>query len=172
MLSPVASLGVGQAGPSAAAYDAVPDAGGGPVGYGAVALLLILTACLALRPITARTIRRRRRSRSAPPQLDHVIGDLQRLHHAAQDPPQSSWVRRVALLAAYEDTLLGACDAIGVADPPLREIENRCTSAAMTVERGLARMRTAAELEAAGLVLNSAPRQGRDESSDPGTWST
>lgn len=126
--------------------------------YGVVAMLLVVLACLVVAMAVAHIVRRQKcTARPIPPRTELIVADLRRLHDEVAHSSPSSWVRRVGLLAAYEDVLLRACEAAGVTDPPLSEIGDRDTSAAMSFERSMARMRTEAELEAVGFVLTGTP---------------
>lgn len=125
---------------------------------GLLLYLLIAAAPAALFWIVLRVIPaawsalgdRRRRPEPGPP-LESVVADLRRLRREVRGRPQRTQVRRVALLAAYDDTLLLACRIVGVPDPPL--------AAAVGPDRALARLVTEAELEAAGIALDP-PQDG------------
>ena len=87
---------------------------------------------------------RLQRRRRTGPSLETVVGHLRRLRrevcgkHATQ-------VRHLALLSAYDQTLLQACGIVGV-DAPLAE--------ATDAERPFARLLTEAQLEEAGIALD------------------
>lgn len=93
--------------------------------------------------------------RPSRPPLESLVADLRRLHRERRGPPPSTRVRRTALLAAYDDVLLDVCDAVGVADPPLRAaVAAGGVQGALDPERDLARLRAEAAVEAAGLALD------------------
>ncbi|MCY7341359.1 MAG: hypothetical protein LH603_05775 [Pseudonocardia sp.] len=106
---------------------------------------------LVPRAVTAFGERRSRRRIPPGPTWETVVGNLRRLHREMCDRPQSTQVRRVALLAAYDDTLLEACRMVGV-DAPL--------AGATGSDRAYARLFTEAALEDAGVALDP-PRDGR-----------
>lgn len=91
----------------------------------------------------------------AGPPLERLLADLRRLDRQRRGPPPTTRVRRVALLAAYDDVLLATCRAVGVDDPPLRPwVEHGGTAGALDTGRDLARLRTEAELEATGVRID------------------
>ncbi len=94
--------------------------------------------------------RRRERRTSLGPSLQAVVADLRRLRRELRGGPAPTQLRRVALLAAYDDALLDACRVAGVADPPLADAADR--------DRAFARLLTEAALEEAGIALD--PPQG------------
>lgn len=89
-----------------------------------------------------------RRSRRAPsgPALESVVADLRRLRREVRGTPPATQMRRVALMAAYDDVLLEACRVVGVPEPPL--------AAAVGNDRAFARLLTEAALEEAGIALD------------------
>lgn len=87
---------------------------------------------------------RLRRRPEPRPSLESVVGSLRRLRRELRCRPPSQ-TRRLALLAAYDDTLLQACRIVGV-DPPL--------AVATPDERHFARLLTEAQLEDAGIALD------------------
>lgn len=107
--------------------------------------VLIWGAARALPPVLDALRERRRRARRPPqPPLEAVVGDLRRLRRAVRDGGRTR-VRRVAVLAAYDETLLQTCRIVGV-DAPL--------AVADPSERRFARLLTEAELEHAGIRLD------------------
>jgi hypothetical protein len=87
---------------------------------------------------------RLQRRRPIGPSLESVVGNLRRLRREVRGRPPTQ-VRRLALLAAYDDTLVQACRIVGV-DAPLM--------AATESERPFARLLTEAQLEDAGIALD------------------
>lgn len=118
--------------------------------YLVVALTPTLVFWLALRlvpPAFSAIVERRRRARMPTgPSLEAVVSDLRRLRREVCRAPTRTRVRRVALLAAYDDTLLEACRVVGLPDPPLADADGS--------NRALARLVTEAELEQAGIALD------------------
>jgi hypothetical protein len=93
--------------------------------------------------------------RAAPPcasgqSFESRVGDLHRLRREVRGREPTTRVRRVALLAAYDDVLHDLCRAVGVARPPLAEVPER--------ERPFARLQTEAAIEEAGVVLDPPDR--------------
>jgi hypothetical protein len=117
--------------------------------YVAIAVAPTLTVWLGVRVLPAAVTsfweRRRRTDLPTGPCLESVVGDLRRLRRLVRDCRPPTMVRTVALLAAYDDTLLAACAMVGV-DAPL--------ATAGGSERALARMLTEAALENAGIALD------------------
>ncbi|ANY06054.1 hypothetical protein [Pseudonocardia sp. HH130630-07] len=103
---------------------------------------------------------RRGRGRAAPPApvgppLERLVADLRRLERMRRDPRPTTWVQRVALLAAYDEVLLATCRAVGVEDPPLRAfVADGGVAGALDRGRALARIRTEAALEATGVRID------------------
>lgn len=89
--------------------------------------------------------RRKRRSLPPGPTLQSAVANLRRLRREVCDRPQATQVRRLALFAAYDDTLIDVCRIVGV-DPPL--------DGAPAADRDLARLLTEAALEDAGVALD------------------
>ena len=87
---------------------------------------------------------RLRHRRRTGPTLESVVGNLRRLRREVRGRHPTQ-VRHLALLAAYDDTLVQACQIVGV-DPPL--------TAATAAERPFARLLTEAQLEEAGIALD------------------
>ena len=90
--------------------------------------------------------RRRQRRTSLGPSLEAVVADLRRLRREIRCGPAPTQLRRVAVLAAYDDALLDACRIAGVPGPPLADTDER--------DRAFARLLTEAALEAAGIALD------------------
>jgi hypothetical protein len=103
---------------------------------------------LALRlvPAASTRIAERRRRRHPPPRpsFEKVVCDLRRLRREVRGRPPTM-VRRVALLSAYDDTLIDLCRIVDV-DAPL--------ASATGHERAFARLLTEAALEEAGIALD------------------
>jgi hypothetical protein len=87
---------------------------------------------------------RLQRRRPPGPTLESVVGHLRRLRREVRGKHPTQ-VRHLALLSAYDDTLLQACKIVGV-DAPL--------TAATESERPFARLLTEAQLEDAGIALD------------------
>jgi hypothetical protein len=95
--------------------------------------------------VTSFLERRRPVVAAAGPCLESVVADLRRLHRQVRDCRPPTRVRTVALLAAYDDTLLEACAMVGV-DAPLATTTGS--------DRAFARMLTEAALEDSGIALD------------------
>lgn len=117
--------------------------------YVAIALAPTVIVWLGVRilPAVATSFLERRRRTGSPtgPCLESVVADLRRLHRQVRDGRPPTRVRTVALLSAYDDTLLAACVMVGV-DAPL--------ATATGSDRAFARMLTEAALEDAGIALD------------------
>jgi hypothetical protein len=135
-------------------------AGDRPVLLGLLLYLLVAAtptvlfwAALRLLPAVVTAWAERRRRRRAPPAgpaLESVVANLRRLRREVCCGGYRTQVRRVALQAAYDDTLLECCRLVEV-DAPLAAADDR--------ERAFARLLTEAALEAAGIALDP-PRGG------------
>ncbi len=88
-----------------------------------------------------------RRDRRAPvgPSLECVVANLRRLRREVRGRTQPTQVRRLAVLAAYDATLLQVCAQVGV---------DAVLAGAPESERPLARLLTEAALEQAGVALD------------------
>ena len=108
---------------------------------------VLFWAALRLLPaaVTAWVERRRRRDLPAGPALESVVANLRRLRQEVRCGGYRTQVRRVALQAAYDDTLLECCRLVDV-DAPL--------AAADVSERPFARLLTEAALENAGIAID------------------
>ena len=107
--------------------------------------LLVWAAVRWLPPALGHLLDLRLQRRRPPgPTLESVVGHLRRLRRevCGKHPTQ---VRHLALLSAYDDTLVQACRIVGV-DAPLTE--------ASDAERPFARLLTEAQLEEAGIALD------------------
>ncbi|MBN9735933.1 hypothetical protein PP1_012890 [Pseudonocardia sp. P1] len=127
------------------------------VSFGPAVLLWLLVRLPAVLRWVARSWRRRRPPPPVPagPPLERLVADLRRLDRMRRGPPPTTRVRRLALLAAYDDVLLATCRATGVDDPPLRAfVERGGVTGALDPGRDLARLRTEAELEATGVRID------------------
>jgi len=119
--------------------------------YAAIALALTVVVWLVVRLVPAAVTswwERRRRPAPVTPTcapFEEVVANLRRLHRQVRDCRPPTRVRTVALLAAYDDTLLEACAMVGV-DAPL--------ATARGSDRAFARMLTEAALENAGIALD------------------
>lgn len=100
-----------------------------------------VTAVLELRVLE----RRRARRTPAGPPLEVVVANLRRLRREVRGPPPSTQVRTLALIAAYDATLLDVCRLLGV-DAPL--------GPATGSDRAFARLLTEASIEDAGIALD------------------
>jgi hypothetical protein len=107
--------------------------------------LLVWTAVRWLPPVIGHLLdlRLQRRRRSGP-SLETVVGHLRRLRREVRGK-HATQVRHLALLSAYDQTLVQACGIVGV-DAPLAE--------ATDAERPFARLLTEAQLEEAGIALD------------------
>jgi hypothetical protein len=107
--------------------------------------LLVWVAVRWLPPVIGHLIDLRLQRRRPPgPTLESVVGHLRRLRREVRGKHPTQ-VRHLALLSAYDDTLLQACRIVGV-DAPLTE--------ATEAERPFARLLTEAQLEEAGIALD------------------
>lgn len=87
---------------------------------------------------------RLRRRPTVGPNLESTVGHLRRLRRELRCLAPSQ-TRRLALLAAYDETLLTACRIVGV-NAPLFD--------APSADRHFARLLTEAQLEEAGIALD------------------
>jgi hypothetical protein len=129
-------------------------AGDRPVLLGLLLYLLVAAtptvlfwAALRLLPaaVTAWVDRRRRRRAPTGPALESVVANLRRLHREVCCGCYRTQVRRMAVEAAYDDTLLECCRLVAV-DAPLATADAR--------DRPFARLLTEAALENAGIALD------------------
>jgi hypothetical protein len=107
--------------------------------------LLLWAAVRWLPPVIGSILDLRLQRRRPPgPTLESVVGNLRRLRRevCGKHPTQ---VRHLALLSAYDDTLVQACRIVGV-DAPLTEASDS--------DRPFARLLTEAQLEEAGIALD------------------
>ena len=107
---------------------------------------VLFWAALRLLPAAFMTWAERRRRREAPPgpTLESTVANLRRLRREVCRGCRNQ-VRRVAVEAAYDDTLLECCRLVAV-DAPLATADAR--------ERPFARLLTEAALEDAGITLD------------------
>jgi hypothetical protein len=113
----------------------------------AVAPTLVVWVAVRLLPAVVDALAercRRPRGPSTRP-LEAAVGNLRRLRREIRLRPPSTQVRRVALLGAYDETLLEVCAVVGV-DAPL--------AAAVGSDRPFARLLTEAALEDAGIAID------------------
>jgi hypothetical protein len=107
--------------------------------------LLVWTAVRWLPPALGHVLDLRLQRRRPPgPSLETVVGHLRRLRREVRGK-QPTQVRHLALLSAYDQTLVQACDIVGVAAP----LEGATES-----DRPFARLLTEAQLEEAGIALD------------------
>ncbi len=108
---------------------------------------VLFWAALRLLPaaVTAWVERRRRRDLPEGPALESVVANLRRLRREVCCGAQRNYVRRTALQAANDETLLECCRLVDV-DAPLACADDR--------ERDFARLLTEAVLEDAGIALD------------------
>ena len=120
----------------------------------AVAPVVVFWVVLRLIPAAVSEVVDRRRRRALPPAptTGSLVDDLHRLRREVRGPPPRTEVRRVAVLAAYDQVLLDVCHAVGLAEPPL--------ACAVGGDRAFARLLTEAALEAAGIALDPPRRDG------------
>lgn len=116
---------------------------------------LLFWVVLRVVPAALSRLDDRRRSRHPPPgpSLEDVVCTLRRLRRGVRGREQPNQLRRVALLAAYDETLLDVCRLVGI-DAPLAEAD---TSG---YDRAFARLLTEAAVEDAGIALDP-PEGGR-----------
>jgi hypothetical protein len=129
-------------------------AGDRPVLLGLLLYLLVAAlpttlfwAALRLLPAAFMRWAEHRRRREAPPgpTLESTVANLRRLRREVCRGCHRNQVRRVAVEAAYDDTLLECCRLVAV-DAPLATADAR--------ERPFARLLTEAALENAGITLD------------------
>jgi hypothetical protein len=129
-------------------------AGDRPVLLGLLLYLLVAAtptvvfwAALRLLPaaVTAWAERRRRREAPAGPALESVVANLRRLRREVCCECYRTQVRRLALEAAYDDTLVECCRLVAVDAPLATTAES---------DRPFARLLTEAALENAGIALD------------------
>jgi hypothetical protein len=107
--------------------------------------LLVWTAVRWLPPVIGHLLDLRlQHCRRSGPSLETVVGHLRRLRREVRGK-HATQVRHLALLSAYDQTLLQACGIVGV-DAPLAEASDS--------ERPFARLLTEAQLEEAGIALD------------------
>jgi hypothetical protein len=107
--------------------------------------LLVWTAVRWLPPVIGHLLDLRlQHCRRSGPSLETVVGHLRRLRREVRGK-HATQVRHLALLSAYDQTLVQACGIVGV-DAPLAE--------ATDAERPFARLLTEAQLEEAGIALD------------------
>jgi hypothetical protein len=116
----------------------------------AAAPTLVFWLVLRLLPAAAAWVDRRRQRQCTDlgPSLQDVVAHLRRLRREVRSGTAPTHTRKVALLAAYDETLLDACRVAGVPDPPL--------AGAAPADRPFARLLTEAALEEAGIRLDPA----------------
>jgi hypothetical protein len=108
-------------------------------------LLVWVAVRLLPRAVAHLLDRRAQRRRPLGPSLESVVGNLRRLRCEVRGRPPTQ-VRHLALLAAYDDTLVQACRIVGV---------DAALSAATDAERPFARLLAEAQLEEAGIALDA-----------------
>jgi hypothetical protein len=107
--------------------------------------LLVWVAVRWLPPVVGHLLDLRLQRRRPPgPSLESVVCHLRRLRREVRGKHPTQ-VRHLALLSAYDDTLVQACGIVGV-DAPLE--------GATDAERPFARLLTEAQLEEAGIALD------------------
>ncbi|WP_147255750.1 hypothetical protein [Pseudonocardia hierapolitana] len=108
---------------------------------------VLFWAALRLLPaaVTAWAECRRRKDAPAGPALECVVANLRRLRREVCCGCYRTQVRRMAVEAAYDDTLLECCRLVEV-DAPLASADAH--------ERPFARLLTEAALENAGIALD------------------
>ncbi|GAA5124393.1 hypothetical protein [Pseudonocardia adelaidensis] len=109
---------------------------------------ILFWAALRLLPaaLMACSERRRRREAAAGPPLESVVANLRRLRREVRRGCYRTQVRRMAVEAAYDDTLVECCRLVAV-DAPLAGADAR--------DRPFARLLTEAALENAGIALDA-----------------
>jgi hypothetical protein len=113
----------------------------------AVAPSVVFWASLRLLPAVFSWVGERRRARRRPcgPPFERTVADLRRLRREVRGCDHRTQVRRLAVLAAYDDALLDVCKLVEV-DAPLATAVGR--------DRVFARLQTEAALEDAGIALD------------------
>jgi hypothetical protein len=107
--------------------------------------LMVWSAVRWLPPAIGHVLDLRLQRRCATgPSLESVVGHLRRLRREVRGKHPTQ-VRHLALLSAYDQTLVQACDIVGVAAP---------LDGASEAERPFARLLTEAQLEEAGIALD------------------
>lgn len=107
--------------------------------------LLVWVAVRWLPPVLGHLLDLRLQRRRPPgPSLESVVRHLRRLRREVRGKHPTQ-VRHLALLSAYDQTLVQACGIVGV-DAPLE--------GATDAERPFARLLTEAQLEEAGIALD------------------
>jgi len=114
----------------------------------AVAPTLLFWLALRVVPAAVEWVSERRARRRSPsgPVLEVSIAHLRRLRREVRGRTPPTQVRRLALYAAYDDTLIEVCGLVGV-DAPLGSTTDS--------DRAFARLLTEAELEDAGVALDT-----------------
>lgn len=129
-------------------------AGDRPVLLGLLLYLLVAATPTVLFWVALRLVpaaltawfgRRRRRDAPAGAPLESVVANLRRLRREVCGGCYRTQVRRMAVQAAYDDTLLECCRLVSV-DAPLATADAR--------DRPFARLLTEAALENAGITLD------------------
>jgi hypothetical protein len=132
-------------------------AGGSPVLTGILFLCVLTVVPVLLYWLTARCLpalvdrlaerRKIRRAREQPagPAIEAAVADLRRLRREVREGRQPNHVRHVALLQAYDSTLIRVCSYIEVEAP---------LAVAVGSDRPYARLVTESVLEDAGIVLD------------------
>jgi hypothetical protein len=87
----------------------------------------------------------RARQQPAGPAIEASVANLRRLRRDVRGRQQPNQVRQLALLAAYDSTLIEVCQRVGV-DAPLATADGP--------DRAFARLLTEAALEDAGIALD------------------
>lgn len=125
----------------------------GVLGLAAVTAMLAFALWVVFYGSAARIFVRRHLPappKPAGPPIERLAADLKRLRRATLEvEPGTSRVRRDAALAAYDDTLVQACHALGLPDT--------LTDLPPGTDREAERLRVEAQLEAAGLRFTSRP---------------
>jgi hypothetical protein len=116
----------------------------------AVAPTVLFWVALRLLPAAVNRISERRkvrraRERPAGPTIEAAVSNLRRLRRDVRDRQQPNRVRHLALLEAYDATLIEVCRCVDV-DAPL--------ATAAAPDRAFARLLTEAALEEAGIALD------------------
>jgi hypothetical protein len=116
----------------------------------AAAPTLIFWVVLRLLPgaferVSERRKVRRARQQPAGPTLETAVANLRRLRREVRGRQQPNQVRQLALLAAYDTTLIEVCHRVGVEAP---------LATAAGQDRAFARLLTEAALEEAGIALD------------------
>ncbi len=127
----------------------------------AAAPTLLFWVALRVLPAVAGAVgeRRRRRDAASRPALaaadaiEAQVANLRRLRRSVRGRPRPTRLQRLALLGAYDETLVEVCRSAGV-EAPLAELLDAPIAPGAGGDRAFARLITEAALEDAGIALD------------------